>query len=446
MWKILRHFIGGKSGVQKKKKKSALRSEIMKWALHESRPKLPPGALLAIIDDFLMDIYTIWLRLKDICRLDSAVCAKWLRPNFLRLVSAKVMLFLREKIDVLDHKSLTTTTHEALRLPALNWILKRGIHLATLRLPRIGDISISEQECICAVLPSILNIGLLEKVEVINFKGCDYLSYRDISSEIIDQSSKSLKSIEITGIDFIVFPKNILCCERLEAFASTSEQSIVAVIGSCKKLRKLVCLYGDMLSDMLSDMTMQSLQVHGRQLEHVFLGRCTAVSDAAIRNLVELCPRLKVFGIEESKISDMTIISLSKSCPFLESVHIGRNHQLTDTAVMAIAERLPGLTHIGLNLLHNISRESVEKLAGKCKLLRYINLDLNNRVNDITLMNIADNCSTLKEVSVYLCPNVTGVGLGYLVAKCSKLENVRTSNYEAIGSLSQLAPRVTCTF
>ena len=425
--------------MQKKKKKSALRSVIMEWALHESRQKLPPGALLAIIDDLLMDIYTIWLRLKDICRLDSAVCAKWLRPNFLRLVSAKVMLFLREKIDVLDHKSLTTTKHEALRLPALNWILKRGIHLATLRLPTIGDISRSEQECICAVLASILNIGLLEKVEVINFKGCDYLSY--ISSEIIDQSSKSLKSIDITGTPY--FPRNIGYCEGLEAFAATCvlEQSIVAVIGSCKKLRMLVCSFGSNLSDG----TMQSLQVHGRQLEHVFLEGCYEMTDAAINRIVESCPMLRVFGIKDSMISDMTMISLSKLCPLLESVHIGRNIQLTDASVFALAEMLPGLTHIGLDYL-NITRRSVEKLASKCKMLKFIDLEMSMNVNDMTLMNISDHCSNLRELSVRLCPDVTGVGFGYLAAKCSKLEHVRTNNLTVLTSLRQLAPHVRWDF
>ena len=78
--------------------------------LDPSRPKLPPGALLAIADDLLAD-YTIWLLLEDVCRLDSAVCSKIWRPPLLRLVSTKVLRFLREEIDVLDRENLCTTTH-----------------------------------------------------------------------------------------------------------------------------------------------------------------------------------------------------------------------------------------------------------------------------------------------------------------------------------------------
>ena len=99
---------------------------------------------LSIADDLLADIYTLWLLLEDVCRLDSAVCSKRWRPPFLRLVSTKVLRFLREEIDVLDGDNLCTTTHRELRLPALNWILKRGIHLASLRLPY--DDEIDEEE------------------------------------------------------------------------------------------------------------------------------------------------------------------------------------------------------------------------------------------------------------------------------------------------------------
>ena len=91
----------------------AAMATVINW-LDPSRPKLPPGALVAIPDDLLADIYTIWLLLKDVCRLDSAVCSKIWRPPLLRLVSTKVLRFLREEIDVLDPENLCTTTHRAL--------------------------------------------------------------------------------------------------------------------------------------------------------------------------------------------------------------------------------------------------------------------------------------------------------------------------------------------
>jgi hypothetical protein len=57
--------------------------------------------LLDIPDDLLFDIFTEWLRLGDVCGLDSALCQKSRRPYFLALISTKVLLFNREQIIVL---------------------------------------------------------------------------------------------------------------------------------------------------------------------------------------------------------------------------------------------------------------------------------------------------------------------------------------------------------
>jgi hypothetical protein len=53
------------------------------------------------------------LYLEDVCHLDSALCQKWRRAEFLALVSTKVLLFNREEIDVLDPYQ-KTLTHRAL--------------------------------------------------------------------------------------------------------------------------------------------------------------------------------------------------------------------------------------------------------------------------------------------------------------------------------------------
>jgi hypothetical protein len=71
------------------------RSEPEPWRTSTS-PKLPPGHLLDIPDDLLFDIFTIYMRLEDVCGLDSALCNKRRRAEFLELVSRKVLLFNRE--------------------------------------------------------------------------------------------------------------------------------------------------------------------------------------------------------------------------------------------------------------------------------------------------------------------------------------------------------------
>jgi hypothetical protein len=106
---------------------TSLSNEPLPWRPSTTKA-LPLGALMDIADDLLFDIFTEWLLLEDVCRLDSAICQNWRkrREEFLRILSSKVLLFNRESLDN------QFQTHRALGLPQLKWILRRKIHLAAL--------------------------------------------------------------------------------------------------------------------------------------------------------------------------------------------------------------------------------------------------------------------------------------------------------------------------
>ena len=67
------------------------------WSLHASRPKLPPGGVLfALADDLLADIFTEWIPMEDVCRLDSAVCcAKMSGSITTKESSGSIMMSIR---------------------------------------------------------------------------------------------------------------------------------------------------------------------------------------------------------------------------------------------------------------------------------------------------------------------------------------------------------------
>ncbi len=211
--------------------------------LDPSRPKLPPGALFAIPDDLLADIYTIWLRLKDVCRLDSAVCSKIWRPPFLRLVSTKVLRFNREEIDVLVGINLCTSTHQHLELPEMNWILKRGIHLATLRVYlNYFSKSVDSKwiQSFDVAIKDLLKEGHLDKLETLDMAGdCSYIKDAVLAA-ILEKSYNSLTCIDLR---FSGLTKSsaahIKRCTGLEAFAAKGNESsrdMVEIVQSCPKL------------------------------------------------------------------------------------------------------------------------------------------------------------------------------------------------------------------
>ena len=93
---------------------SLLPSEPLPWRPN-TRPKLPPGALLDIPDDLLWDLLTEWLFLEDICHLDSALCQRRRRAEFLALLATEVLLFLREEMQIVKISRMTTIVWERIR-------------------------------------------------------------------------------------------------------------------------------------------------------------------------------------------------------------------------------------------------------------------------------------------------------------------------------------------
>lgn len=390
------------------------KKQMATWSLHPSRPKLKPGALLDIIEYLLWDIYSVWLLLEDVCRLDSAICVKGLRPDFLRIISSDLLLFLREELSIRAMVEVTELerSHRVLGLAALNWIRKRGIHLASLRLPPTNKIDIREQECICAHVASLFNSNSIVKLEMIDFRDCTYLEYSNIPYLVIAECYSTVKSIDVTGIQL---PFNVARCVGLEALATNGwfVATMVKIFEKCPKLRIFVrheTIFG------LSNEIVQSIATHSHLIEHLDLGRCSTMTDGNIMTILGSCPLLQVFRIDESNI--------------------------TDAAVLAIATMLPGLKSIGLSNTFTITSRAVETLASKCHELESIDLSLCPNVGDRALVKIADHCPRLKELSVDRCHQITGVGLGYMAALCLCLERVLIPSSVYVQSLCNLFPTV----
>jgi len=308
--------------------------------LDPSRPKLPPGALFAIPDDLLADIYTIWLRLKDVCRLDSAVCSKIWRPPFLRLVSTKVLRFNREEIDVLVGINLCTSTHQHLELPTLNWILKRGIHLATLRVYlNYFSKSVDSKwiQSFYVAITDLLNEGHLDKLETIDMFGDSYIKDADLAA-ILEKSYNSLTCIDLRYSGLTESSAaHIKRCTGLVAFAAKGNESsrdIVEIVQSCPKLRKLNL---SQFENRLTDEVVQSVATYCRDLVHLDVRGCNAVSDAAIIRVAQSCPRLLFLNLSLTKITDSTLEKIGKHCSNLRVLRIVGCADVTCEGLVAFA-------------------------------------------------------------------------------------------------------------
>jgi hypothetical protein len=419
--------------------KSLLPSEPEPWRTSTS-PRLPPGHLLDIPDDLLFEIFTIYLRLEDVCGLDSALCNKRRRAEFLELVSRRVLLFNREEIDVLEPR-MTTKVHNRLGAGALRWILKRGIHLASLRL---YFISAAEQESICESVASLALTGCFDKLETIDLFACSYIENADLAA-VLSKCYGSVKSIYIQRCGLIESSAaHIKCCTKLEAFAPNGNESaaeLVAIFEACRKLRGVDL---NAFEHRLTDEVLLSLAAQCPLMEHLGLAGCTSVSDAAIRTVAESCPLLQYIDLEDGNVIDATVVSLCMRCPLLTHVFLFDCANLTDAAALAVAERLPGITHILLGGIEAITSSAIETLVSKCPELIFIGVAYCPNISDATLAKIAEHCSELRKMSVHGLSDVTAAGLAEVAIKCTKLTAVRISRIDesAVAALHEKFPHV----
>ena len=330
-------------------------------------------------------------------------------------------------------------------MAALNWVLKRGINLASLHLP-CNVYSTAEKQSIRGAVTSLALNGRLNKLETISVLNCTYINDADLAA-VLSRCYNSVKSIDIRNCEGLTesAAAHIKRCTKLEAFAPKGNEStseMVDIFHSCRKLRKvafqesLIELQGSVNNEMVL-----SVANNCNLLEHLDLEFCRAVSDVAIRRVAESCPLLQYVNLRYTNITHVSVLSLCNSCPVLKRIFLG-NCNLTDAAVLAVAERLPGLTHIDLSLIDAITSSAVETLASKCLNIEHIDVLCCININDATLAKIAKQCSKLEVLLVRDCIAVTAVGLTYIATKCSKLNFVDATYNDTRASLIQLFPHV----
>ena len=332
-------------------------------------------------------------------------------------------------------------THRALGSAALNWVLKRGIHLASLRLPsRVYNTAV--QKRIRDAVASLALLGHIDKLETISLFSCSYINNADLVA-ILSKCYGSVKSIDIASCGLSKSAAaHIKRCTKLEAFAVEGHESaadMAEIFQSCRKLRKVSLTFGGRLTD---DVVESLVVADCHLLEHLDLSSSSDVSEETVKRVAESCPMLQYVDFAHNrKITDVSVLALCNNCSLLKRMFFEDCRNLTDVAVLALAEALPGLTHIDLSHIGAITNHAVKTLAKKCRALEYIYLHGCPNISDVALSKIAKYCSNLSELCVDQT-SITDVGLAKIATKCSKLKTVWVNDRKVAASLKQKFPHV----
>ena len=152
-----------------------------------------PYDLYRISDDSWSDVLS-YLSLKDLCKFDGAFTNRSQRKWFLRRL--RVGWFLQGRPQRQDAVFDLSTGHGPLRgSGAMEWVLKRGIHLASLILPRMIHINVSEFYKIYAALQGLLTKGLLNGLVDVDMGRS--LCFFNLLEEILIKSHDTIRRLDV---------------------------------------------------------------------------------------------------------------------------------------------------------------------------------------------------------------------------------------------------------
>ncbi|KAJ0248192.1 EIN3-binding F-box protein 1 [Hirschfeldia incana] len=156
-----------------------------------------------------------------------------------------------------------------------------------------------------------------------------------------------------------------------------------------------------------------SRSLDGKKATDVRLA-AVAVGTAGRGGLGKLSIRGSSGGV--SKVTDLGLRSIGRSCPSLGSLSLWNLSTVTDSGLLEIAEGCAQLEKLELNGCPMITDKGLVAIAKSCANLSELTLEGCSRIGDEGLQAVARSCAKLRSVSIKNCPLVRDNGIAALLS------------------------------
>ncbi|EEY60232.1 sporangia induced conserved hypothetical protein [Phytophthora infestans T30-4] len=178
-----------------------------------------------------------------------------------------------------------------------------------------------------------------------------------------------------------------------------------------------VALYGPRVTSPLLSHLVKGLGCD--QLRHVDV-ESKQISDVALEQLCR-CVSLQTLSLHCVKLTDESLIAISRACPQLTKVDLSGCSGVRDDGILAIAANCPKLQKINLNMCRRITDRSIMALAQHASLsLEEIILDRCLKVSGPAICFLMRTQRSLRSLSIARCPKVQGADFYNLSEKAQK--------------------------
>ena len=420
-----------------------------------------------MINNDTVDIFTIpfalqqdvlgsWLTIKDVAKLDRAICSKEVRPIYLELLSNKDLILITSitieeynvswivwmssrKVSVTNCNLCKAVGDSAQYLPFFTHTGKRLEALIISRLWKDEPSFIQMLSCAAAYCTNIKTISLqgcftmhgLENILQasqntlckVNFSSCDLGDFQLEDLELTSLQFLSMRHCknfinktvkQILRPAYIVEIRSCYCSYYWHADMIFAQHLRVLTIDTsdikdnwfCSVVHNCPLLEVVELSNcnLLTDISVIELVQHAEHLSALYLSTNTKFSDRALEAIAEHCgERLRhlcLYGCEQ--LTDDGLQHMNKCCHHLEGLGIGFifNEHFTIPSVPALLQNNPLLQEVSISWEEDADG-LMATIARSCPQLRYLDIrGLHGYTEAGIIMAIRSSSTTLRTVAV----------------------------------------------
>jgi hypothetical protein len=363
--------------------------------------------------DCLIQLFRDWIECKELGLLDSSICCKSFRPEFLRCISLSKLVFTgfdhQMKNELIDHQKRYGLTNVGTQIGYFEWLKIRGI-----KVDRLILINFNLSSALLLDLSHITKLyyhyDLYDEVEVFTTDIDDrfYMLLRKCGASLEelyfwDKYPPTIHQMVLTH------------CPNIKILShghgpTDSHKYSNQCTGAAQKLLLLeeMCFsFHDSIFDTVVQNYTERLKL---KLLSIKFMHCKMITNISVQNVVRHCKNLSQLSVEgchnvNDEVFDciegknLECISLTSTSSFsnfgLDRINVVRFPKLTtvnfehcysidDKGILTLCQRCVMLTAVDVSFMHNLTVASAKHIARYLRDLRSVCFIQNQQYNEIS--------------------------------------------------------------
>ncbi|KAI9893057.1 MAG: SCF ubiquitin ligase complex subunit [Vezdaea aestivalis] len=275
---------------------------------------------------------------------------------------------------------------------------------------------------------TLMSMASCKKIERLTLTGCSKLT--DTSIMYLLEGNENLLALDVTNVPEITDDSLLKAaehCKRLQGLNVTGDTnitdvSIQQIAQNCHLLKRLKLNE----CSKITDVSVMKLAQHCRHILEIDLYKCANIKDVSVSTLLKRGKHLRELRLSFCKlVTDEAFLSLRNDRTFetLRILDLTACENLTDAAVRQITEMAPRLRNLVLAKCARITDAAVTAIARLGKNLHYVHLGHCNQISDQSIKHLIKTCNRIRYIDLACCHKLTDDSIK-LLATLPKLRRI----------------------